>query len=60
MQWFEDADAQVVAVCDAAVERLEGMGAKVVDICIPELEACRVAHVRQPRTLHCAALNADD
>jgi len=44
MQWFEDADAQVVAVCDAAVERLEGMGAKVVDICIPELEACRVAH----------------
>mmetsp|Transcript_42983 Transcript_42983/g.109995 ORF Transcript_42983/g.109995 Transcript_42983/m.109995 type:complete len:658 (+) Transcript_42983:162-2135(+) len=43
-KWFEDADAQVVAVCDAAVERLEGMGAKVVDICIPELEACRVAH----------------
>lgn len=43
-EWFEDADEEVLAACHAAVAQLEQMGAKVKEIHIPDLEACRVAH----------------
>nr|ARQ20723.1 lipid body protein [Lobosphaera incisa] len=44
-RWFEDADAEVVRLCKAALQHLEAAGAEVVSICFPELELLRVAHV---------------
>jgi Asp-tRNA(Asn)/Glu-tRNA(Gln) amidotransferase A subunit family amidase len=42
--WFEHADAQVVAVCRGALDRLVERGARVVEVEIADLELCRVAH----------------
>jgi Asp-tRNA(Asn)/Glu-tRNA(Gln) amidotransferase A subunit family amidase len=43
--WFDDADAQVVAVCRGALDRLVARGARLVEIEIPDLELIRAAHV---------------
>lgn len=43
--WFEDADPQIVAACDAALETLVASGARVVDVSIPELALLRSVHV---------------
>jgi Asp-tRNA(Asn)/Glu-tRNA(Gln) amidotransferase A subunit family amidase len=42
--WFEHAESDIVAACNAAVERLVALGASVQAIEIPELERMRVAH----------------
>jgi Asp-tRNA(Asn)/Glu-tRNA(Gln) amidotransferase A subunit family amidase len=42
--WFEHAEAQVVAACEELLRRLVGLGARVVDVEIHDLEAARVAH----------------
>jgi len=43
--WFEDADPEIVQACQAAVERLEAAGARVVPVEIPELSLLRSAHL---------------
>ncbi len=42
--WFEHADRAIVAACQALVDGLTAAGAKVVEIDLPDLELCRVAH----------------
>jgi Asp-tRNA(Asn)/Glu-tRNA(Gln) amidotransferase A subunit family amidase len=42
--WFDDAEAPVVAACRALVDGLVGRGAKIVEIELPDLELCRLAH----------------
>ena len=42
--WFQDAEEQVVSVCDAMLEYLRAQGARIREIVIPDLEAGRVAH----------------
>jgi Asp-tRNA(Asn)/Glu-tRNA(Gln) amidotransferase A subunit family amidase len=42
--WFEDADPAVVAACRSAVDALVAGGATLVDVELPDLELCRVAH----------------
>lgn len=42
--WFEHADAEVVSICKALVERLVDAGASLREVVIPDLEAARVAH----------------
>lgn len=43
-QWFQHADAEVVAACDTMLRRFEDMGAEIVEITIPDLELNRIAH----------------
>jgi len=43
-EWFEHAEPSIVKVCYQALDALQSMGAEVVHITIPELEAARVAH----------------
>ena len=43
--WFEHAAPEIVAACDAAVDRLRAMGATVHEIEIPELDEMRIAQV---------------
>ncbi|XP_054858832.1 uncharacterized protein LOC129345635 [Eublepharis macularius] len=43
--FFKACDAEVLSVCQKAVEFLEGLGASVVDVSLPEVEEIRVAHV---------------
>jgi len=43
-KWFQHADAEVVAACEAMLEKFKGMGAELVEIEIPDLELNRVAH----------------
>ena len=44
--YFEDAASTVVKTCNEFLDRMVSeMGVQLVDIVIPELEACRVAHV---------------
>ena len=43
--WFRHAAAEVVAACESMLAQLQTMGAQVVEIDLPELEAARVAHV---------------
>ncbi len=43
--WFEHAIPSIVAACNRVVEGLKDLGAEVVQIAIPELDAIRVAHV---------------
>ncbi len=46
VQWFNDAQPEVVAACRAALSRLEALGATIhSDLVLPELEELRVAHV---------------
>lgn len=42
--WFEDADPEVVAACDRAVQTLCEAGASVHEVELPHLELCRIAH----------------
>jgi Asp-tRNA(Asn)/Glu-tRNA(Gln) amidotransferase A subunit family amidase len=43
--WFEDAEPDIVAACQAAVEQLVASGAEVVEIEIPELAPVRASHL---------------
>lgn len=43
--WFEHAEAEVVAGCDAMLKKFEEMGCEIKNIVIPNLEDNRVAHV---------------
>ncbi|XP_064413254.1 uncharacterized protein LOC102367123 [Latimeria chalumnae] len=43
--FFKDCEEEIAETCRKAVRYLEGLGATVVDIHIPELEEARVAHV---------------
>ena len=43
--YFNDCDNEIALKCRAALSHLESLGAKLVDITIPELEDTRVAHV---------------
>jgi Asp-tRNA(Asn)/Glu-tRNA(Gln) amidotransferase A subunit family amidase len=43
--WFRHASAEVVAVCEALLKRFEDLGAQIIEVVIPDLEAGRVAHV---------------
>lgn len=42
--WFQHADAEVVAACEAMLKEYEKMGCKIVEIVLPDLEANRIAH----------------
>ncbi len=43
--WFRHASPDVVSRCEAMLNYLAGLGADVVDVTIPGLEAARVSHV---------------
>ena len=43
-KFFTHADSEIVEKCKLAVVELQSLGATVVDITIPELDDCRVAH----------------
>jgi Asp-tRNA(Asn)/Glu-tRNA(Gln) amidotransferase A subunit family amidase len=43
--WFQHASADIVQACEKALGYFQGMGAKVREICIPELDPVRVAHM---------------
>ena len=42
--WFRHATAEVVKACERMLEVLQGCGAKLKEVTIPDLEAARVAH----------------
>jgi Asp-tRNA(Asn)/Glu-tRNA(Gln) amidotransferase A subunit family amidase len=42
--WYQDASAEMIAGCDAAIEALKAAGATVHDVELPHLELCRIAH----------------
>ena len=42
--WFRHATADVVAACEAMLNKFESMGAQLREVVIPDLEAGRVAH----------------
>jgi Asp-tRNA(Asn)/Glu-tRNA(Gln) amidotransferase A subunit family amidase len=42
--WFEHAEEEVIATCRRLLDLLEEAGATVVDVEIPDLELCRLAH----------------
>jgi Asp-tRNA(Asn)/Glu-tRNA(Gln) amidotransferase A subunit family amidase len=44
-QWFQHADAEVVAACESMLKRFTDMGAEIREIVIPDLDLNRVAHV---------------
>ncbi|MBI3789287.1 MAG: amidase [Gemmatimonadetes bacterium] len=43
--WFQHASSEIVAACEAQLQRFVQRGATVVEIEIPELETARVAHL---------------
>lgn len=43
--WFRHAAPEIVAACEAALQRLQDLGAQVREITLPELEPARVAHM---------------
>ncbi|GAB0177627.1 uncharacterized protein LOC129207839 [Grus americana] len=43
--FFKACDAEVLSVCEKAVEHLQSLGASVVEVSLPEMEEVRVAHV---------------
>ncbi len=43
--WFRHASPDVVSWCEAMLNHLAGLGADVVDVTIPGLEATRISHV---------------
>ncbi len=68
--WFEDADPDVVVVCEEALEAMCEVGAERVEIQIPEIELVRPAHMliiatemaaahQRYRTAHGRAYGAD-
>jgi Asp-tRNA(Asn)/Glu-tRNA(Gln) amidotransferase A subunit family amidase len=42
--WFDHATPEIVAACNEALKTLEGLGATIREIEIPELDSMRVAH----------------
>ncbi|XP_077977293.1 uncharacterized protein LOC144432870 [Glandiceps talaboti] len=44
-KYFRDASTEVLGICENALLYVESLGAKVVEIQIPELEETRVAHI---------------
>lgn len=42
--WFNDAEDSIVESSAAAVETMKQLGAEMVELSIPDLELCRVAH----------------
>jgi len=42
--WFEHADKEIVSACQSMLEAYQSMGAQMVEVEIPNLEANRVAH----------------
>ena len=57
--YFNHADKEIVAKCRAALSVLQGLGAELVDIKIPELEETRVAHVVSIATEFASSLGLD-
>ena len=43
--WFRHATPEIVQACEAALERLQELGATIREITLPELEPARVAHM---------------
>lgn len=43
--WFKHASMDMVKACEKMLEEFKQMGAKIVEISIPDLEATRVAHL---------------
>jgi Asp-tRNA(Asn)/Glu-tRNA(Gln) amidotransferase A subunit family amidase len=43
--WFRHASPEVVAKCEAMLNHLTSLGAEIVEVAIPGLEATRVSHV---------------
>jgi Asp-tRNA(Asn)/Glu-tRNA(Gln) amidotransferase A subunit family amidase len=43
-EWFQHADAEVVAACEVMLKRFTDMGAEIREVVIPDLELNRVAH----------------
>jgi Asp-tRNA(Asn)/Glu-tRNA(Gln) amidotransferase A subunit family amidase len=37
--WFRNANAEVVAVCEALLEQFEGLGAQIHEVVIPDGES---------------------
>ncbi len=44
-EWFRHASPAMVAACEELLKAFKGMGAKIIDIEIPDLEAARAAHI---------------
>jgi Asp-tRNA(Asn)/Glu-tRNA(Gln) amidotransferase A subunit family amidase len=42
--WFRHATADMVAACEAMLTKFESMGAQLLEVVIPDLEAGRIAH----------------
>ncbi|MBM3128567.1 MAG: amidase [Chloroflexi bacterium] len=57
--WFEHASLAMVEGCKKMVAAFQAMGARVVEIEIPELEAARVAHVITITSEMCAVLDKE-
>ncbi len=43
--WFDDASEPVVAACRALLDHFVELGAELVEVEIPDLELCRIAHM---------------
>ena len=43
-EWFKHANPEVVAICQALIEQMENVGARIREIYLPGLESGRVAH----------------
>ncbi len=43
-EWFQHADAEVVAACETMLKRFTDMGAEIREVVIPDLELNRIAH----------------
>ncbi|KFW89688.1 Fatty acid amide hydrolase, partial [Phalacrocorax carbo] len=43
--FFKACDAEVLSICEKAVEHLQRLGASVVEVTLPEMEEVRIAHV---------------
>ena len=60
-KYFEHADPEIVEKCKLAVVELKSLGVTVVEITIPELDDCRVAHAISIMSefLNCLAKDID-
>ncbi|KAK2544470.1 fatty acid amide hydrolase [Columba livia] len=43
--FFKACDAEILSICEKAVQHLQSLGASVVELSLPEMEEVRVAHV---------------
>jgi Asp-tRNA(Asn)/Glu-tRNA(Gln) amidotransferase A subunit family amidase len=43
--WFQHASTDIVQACERALQHFQNLGAKVREVCIPELDPVRVAHM---------------